>query len=416
MRESRNLEYKEGITNTFLKTVSAFANYGTGVIKFGVRDNGEFVGVDDARNASLIIENKINDSISPQVNYYLDIDGKTNVISLTVMEGIDKPYFYKSKAYKRNDTATIEVGGHELKRLILEGQNKGFEDVLAQNQDLAFSKLEEELLASMGLEKVTRDTLITLELYAQASGYNQAAALLADKNDFPGIDIVRFGENINIILDRETFAKVSILEQFDQAMMVYRKYYQYEEIKGDKRVRRENIPEEAFRETLANAIIHRAWDLDAHIRIAMYEDRLEVISPGGLPSGVTEREYLDGQISILRNPIIANVFFRLHHVERFGTGIMRIVNAYAASEVKPRFAIYENSIKVILPIVQRKVDLPEDEKLVYSFFRPNRMLSSSELVSLTNFGKSKLINILKTLEDKGYIRVVGQGRATRYTI
>ena len=128
MRESKSLEYKEDITNTFLKTVSAYSNYGRGQIKFGISDIGEIVGIREPQKACLIIENKINDSISPKPDFILEID-QNDVITLTVMEGLNKPYFYKSKVYKRNDSATIEVEPFELTRLILDGQNKSFESL-----------------------------------------------------------------------------------------------------------------------------------------------------------------------------------------------------------------------------------------------------------------------------------------------
>ena len=109
MRETRILEFKETITNTFLKTVSAFSNYNGGTILFGVDDNGNVKGLPDVKQACLDIEKKINDSISPQPNYTLEIQNNDQTIKLTVKSGLQKPYLYKSKAYKRNDTATIEV-------------------------------------------------------------------------------------------------------------------------------------------------------------------------------------------------------------------------------------------------------------------------------------------------------------------
>jgi ATP-dependent DNA helicase RecG len=142
VRESRTLEYKKTISNTFLKTVSAYANYGTGEIKFGVDDNGQIIGVENAVAASLDIENKINDSMSSKPDYSLDINKRTSVITLTVKEGQHKPYFYKSKAYKRNDSATIEVDALELTRLILDGQNKSFESLKSKKQNLSFNSLE----------------------------------------------------------------------------------------------------------------------------------------------------------------------------------------------------------------------------------------------------------------------------------
>lgn len=109
MRETRTLEFKETITNTFLKTVSAFSNYDGGTIYFGIDDDGNIKGLKDVKQACLDIENKINDSISPQPNYTMEIQNNDQTIKLTVKSGIQKPYLYKSKAFKRNDTATIEA-------------------------------------------------------------------------------------------------------------------------------------------------------------------------------------------------------------------------------------------------------------------------------------------------------------------
>ena len=122
MHETRTVEFKETITNTFLKTVSAFSNYEGGAIFFGIDDNGNIKGIADVKQSCLDIENKINDSISPQPDYTLEVQSD-NVIKVAVKSGIQKPYLYKSKAYKRNDTATIEVDTLELSRLILEGKN-----------------------------------------------------------------------------------------------------------------------------------------------------------------------------------------------------------------------------------------------------------------------------------------------------
>ena len=337
MRESRTLEYKESISSTFLKTVSAFANYGSGEIIFGIADDGKIIGIPDPKAACLDIENRINDSIDPVPEYTLNINEKTSVITLRVQEGLHKPYLYKAKAYRRNDTATIAVDRLELARLILEGQNSSFEELPASDQDLSFQILEDKLIAELHIDSFSKDTLKTLELYQEGSGFNKAGELLADRNKFCGIDMVRFGDNINIILDRKTVEHVSILKQFDQALDMFRQYYEYERIKGSTREKISLIPEEAFREAVANALVHRTWDIDSHVNIAMFQDRIRITSPGGLPRGVSEEEYLRGGISILRNPIIGNVFYRLHMIEKFGTGIRRINDTYQSSMIKPVF-------------------------------------------------------------------------------
>ena len=373
MRETRTIEFKETITNTFLKTVSAFSNYDGGVIFFGIDDNGEVKGVPDIKQSCLDIENKINDSISPKPNYTLEIQNNDQTIKLIVKSGVQKPYLYKSKAYKRNDTATIEVDTLEFSRLILEGKNIRFEE-LPCKEELSFEVLHRKLKESIQIETFNQDTLKTLSLYDNVNGYNNAAGLLADKNHFPGIDIVKFGENISIIQKRLTFENISLLDVYEKSIDVFRDYYQYEVIQGADRKKMEKIPEAAFREAIANALIHRVWDVESQIRVLMFDDRIEVISPGGLPSGITEKEYLDGKISVLRNRNLANVFYRLGFVEIFGTGVTRIKQLYEEGLIKPDFEVSENTIKIVLPVYEQNLNLTEDEKII--FFTPCFFITS----------------------------------------
>lgn len=416
MRETRILEFKETITNTFLKTVSAFSNYDGGEILFGVDDDGNIKGLSDVKQACLDIENKINDSISPQPNYTLEIQNNEQTIKLSVKSGLQKPYLYKSKAYKRNDTATIEVDTLEFSRLVLEGKNIRFEELPCKDQELSFEILQSNLKEKIQIETFNKDTLKTLNLYDDVNGFNNAAGLLADKNHFPGIDIVKFGENISIIQKRITFENTSVLGIYEKSLSVFRDYYQYEVIQGADRKMVEKIPEAAFREAIANALIHRVWDVDLQIRVSMFDDRIEVVSPGGLPSGITEDEYLSGKLSVLRNRNLANVFYRLGFVEIFGTGITRIKQIYSEALTKPGFEVSENAIKIILPIYEESTNLTEDEKVVYKLLSKNMLKSMSEIAPYISFGKSKTTKLLKDMEQKGVITIDGKGKGTKYRI
>lgn len=416
MRETRTLEFKETITNTFLKTVSAFSNYDGGTIYFGINDDGNIKGLKDVKQACLDIENKINDSISPQPNYTMEIQNNDQTIKLTVKSGIQKPYLYKSKAFKRNDTATIEADTLELSRLILEGKNISFEELPCRQQELSFEILHRKLKEHIQIEAFNQDTLRTLNLYDNNNGYNNAAAILADTNHFPGIDIVKFGENISIIQKRATFENRSILEVYEKSIDVFRDYYQYEVIQGADREKVEKIPEAAFREAIANALIHRAWDIASQIRVLMFDDRIEVISPGGLPSGITEEEYLSGKLSVLRNRNLANVFYRLGFVEIFGTGITRIKHLYEEGLIKPDFEVSENTIKIVLPVFEKNLNLTENEQTVYKFLSKTMLKPISEIAPYVPFGRSKTTQLLKGMEQKGIVVVEGKGRGTKYIL
>lgn len=416
MRETKSLEFKESITNTFLKTVSAYANYGTGKIQFGIKDDGAIIGIENPREACLAIENKINDTINPIPKFRLEIDDSTNVITLTVEKGKDTPYFYNGKSYRRSDSASIPVDTIELKRLVMEGENLSYDSLVSKRQDLQFNVLEEACKSIMGISALTRDLLITLELYRMNEGYTIAGELLADENSFHGVDMARFGESINVFLERNTIEHTSLLNYYNEALTMYRRYYQYSEIEGSFRKRYERIPETAFREAIANALVHRAWDIPAHTKISMFDDHIEIVSPGGLPKGLGKDQYLEGQISILRNPIIGNVFFRLEIIERYGTGIQRIQEAYKNSVKKPQFDISDNSIKIILPVIEKNIDkLTIDEKKIYNILQ-FKALSSGKLVENTGFGKTKVLQIVNKLVKSGFLRKQGSGRSTTYTV
>lgn len=414
MRETKTVEFKEEITNTFLKTVSAFSNYDGGEIYFGIDDDGNIKGLSDVKQACLDIENKINASITPQPDYTLEVQNQDRTIKLIVKSGRNKPYLYKSKAYRRNDTSTIEVDNLEFSRLILEGKNVKFEDLPCDQQKLTFHTLEKLLKEHIQLESFDQDTLKTLNLYNNNTGYTNAAGILSDENHFPGVDMVRFGDSISIILKRVTVEHVSALTVYARAVDVFRDYYQYEIIQGQDRREMYKIPEEAFREAIANALIHRVWDMDSQIRVSMFDDRVEVVSPGGLPPGITEDEYLDGKLSVLRNRNLANVFYRLGFVEVFGTGIARIKELYKESLSQPAFEVSENTIHLVLPVVEKNLDLTDDERAVYKALSRTMLKSIREIMPNVEFGKSKVTQLLKEMSNKGIIQIEGKGRGTKY--
>lgn len=328
------------------KTVSAFSNYDGGKILFGIDDNGNIKGLPNIKQSCLDIENRINDSISPQPNYTLEIQNNDKTITLTVKSGTQKPYLYKSKAYKRNDTATIEVDTLEFSRLILEGQNIRFEELPCKDQKLSFQILCRKLKESIQIETFNQDTLRTLNLYDSVNGYNNATGLLTDKNHFSGIEIVKFGENISVIQRRETFENISVLDAYEKSLDVFRDYYQYEEIQGADRKRMEKIPKAAYREALAN------------------------------------------------------VFYRLGFVEIFGTGIIRIKQLYEEGLRKPDFEVSENTIRIVLSVFEKNLNLTEDEKTIYKILSRTMLKSISEIAPYVPFGKSKATQLLKDMGER----------------
>lgn len=412
-RESATLEYKERVTPSYLKTVSAFANYGTGRIVFGVDDERNVVGLDDPIGDALRIENAVNDSLDPAPSFFIQVDERTRTVTLIVEEGVHKPYLCKGRAFKRGDSSTVEVDKLEYGRLVLEGTNQYYDQLRSTNTDLIFSLLEERLSQSVGIEVLDADVLRTLGLMDKQGNYTKAAEILADSNPMAGTDIVRFGESLNDMHERVTLEGASAIRQYEAALEMYERYYAFERIEGSIRRRHELVPREAFRETIANALIHRTWDVPAHITVSMFPRRIEVVSPGALPPGLTEQDYLSGHVSMLRNPVVAGVFFRLDIIEKFGTGVMRIRDSYAGTLVAPSFSARAGSVAVTLPVVGDTVaEGPEAE--VMSALAKGRRMTRAEISRVVGFSKDKTIRVLNALLAKGVIERVGEGPGTRY--
>lgn len=415
-RETYDLEFKSKLSDSFLKTVSAYANYNDGVIIFGVDDSGNSLHFDNLRDLALSIENKINDSISPRPEYNIEIDEEKEIIRLKVFEGEFKPYLYKNKAYMRRDSSTIPIDDREeMKKLILEGFQQNYEDLPSKDQKLTFKVLKEALQRKLNIDELSIDILKTLGLYYDRKGYNLAAQLVADENNFRIIDIVKFGNNINEFKERIIIENVSILTAYSQAVEVYKRYFQYEKIDGFVRKKIEMIPEDAFREAIANAIVHRDWSVIATIKVEIYDEYIGISSPGGLPRGLSEEEYINGQISILRNEKLGSLFNRLGLIERFGTGIKRIRHLYEGKARKPIFQVYPNSITVRLPVLIDEIQgLSENASVVLKAMPNKEELSRLEIEKLTGFDKNKSIRALNQLMEENLVKKVGSGRGSKY--
>ena len=410
MYEEKYLEFKSEISNSFLKTVSAYANYGKGIIRFGINDDGSIKGINNIDKAKIDIENKINDSIDPKPDFTFIPDLENKTLDLVVFEGRFKPYMYKGRAYKRNDTSTVEMDRIELRRFIMDYNNTTF-DELEINEELTFKYFDKVLNNSLNI-KCDKNILKTFSLINNYEKYNNAAKIISDNNNLSGLDIVVYGDSINVTKQREIITGKSVFEMYDNALEIFKNNYTYEKIENFTRIKKELIPSSAFREALANALVHRSYDDKSNIRIQMFDDRIEVSSPGGLMPFLSKEEYLNGLVSKLRNPILAGVFLRLGLIEDLGSGIRRIKTSYRDTNVTPLFNVYENTIEVILPTIEN-VNLSSEELELLKVLN-GYTLSSSELQTKLGFNKAKVIRLLNRLISKNIVKTTGNGKSTRY--
>ena len=148
----------------------------------------------------------------------------------------------------------------------------------------------------------------------------------------------------------------------------------------------------------------------------MFDNRLEITSPGGLPEGISEQEYLNDILSVPRNPNLAYVFLRLGYIEHLGSGIQRIISSYTQLPATPKFRFTENSITAVLPVIPRSADLDPDQQIVYSLIGNRGPLSRAGIQKDTGFGRNKLSRLLNQLIDMGLICKIGAGKSTKYAV
>ena len=371
--ESEKIEFKENAkTNTYIKTVVAFANGNGGKIVFGVKDNKEIVGVENEFEVMDGIINAISDNCYPMIVPDISLHTLENktVILVEIEGGKKKPYYLKSKGMQKGTyirsgaTTRIIEEDYVLKELVLEGENKYFDQQVCHGESVSDEEIEKfcewlEKLARKNSEndteirKITRNTLLSWKVLEEKNGRifpTNAYILLSGKENWEVSRKIQCGvfkgETRSIFVDKKEF-EGSIIMQLEKAYQyVLEKINLGSDIVGIYRVDKYEIPPKSIREVIANAVIHRSYLEPNDIQVALYDNRLEITSPGMLLSGVNVKRMKEGY-SKLRNRAIASVFAYVNIIEKWGSGIPRIMNEireYGLQE--PEFIIFENDFRV----------------------------------------------------------------------
>lgn len=431
--EKKNVEYKLEYSKTILKTVCAFANFHDGIIVLGIRDDGTIIGLKKIDEIKLNIENAINDSIIPKPYYEFEMRSieELNLLIVKVYKGDHTPYTYQNKAYMRRDTSTVQVDATMNQNLILAGRNLSFEDLVSAEQNLTFDYFNFLMKKHLQITTMSDDLLRTLGLI-EGNKYNNAAMLLSDENHLKSsvVQLVAFSDTtVNRIKDKLTLDSCSLLQQFDECISFYKKHINIGEIiESAYRKTVEDVPIIAYREAVANMLVHRDYSVEVDARIEIFSDRIEIISPGGLPIGLLSEEFIEGRISKARNRKIADVFLRLKIIEKLATGIRRIKEQYIEQDVKPQFLTSENSVVIILPFVNQVSKQKKDhsfvkestlegkENEIYEIINRNPMIKRLDIQRQINLEKSQTIELINKLRVSGKIIKVGNGPATGYKV
>ena len=437
-RETETVELKSIVMDDIKKEIIAFANCDGGTIYVGVADDGTVLGIENAGKCALQISNMVRDAVKPDVTMFihyetLECDGKA-VVAVNIQRGTNRPYYLAKKGlrpegvYVRQGYSSVPATDTAIRQMIKETDGDSFENMRSINQALTFEATKKEF------EKRNvvfgQPQMQTLKIVSADGIYTNLGLLLSEQCPHTIKAAVFEGINQNVFKDRREFSG-SLMQQLND-VYDYIDFHNQTHATFRKllRIDTRDYPEVAVREALLNTLVHRDYSFRASTLISIYDDRIEFVSIGGLLPGLELDDLMMG-VSVCRNPHLANVFYRLQLIEAYGTGMKKIMGAYANALVQPKIKTTNNAFKIILPNVNftpkaaevhkdfekaAALALDSNEEKVLQFLREHLMITRKETQTLLEVSQSTAGRILKAMVDSGQIKQIGGSRTTRYEL
>ncbi|ODM11385.1 AAA family ATPase [Eisenbergiella tayi] len=369
---------------SWLKSISAFANTSGGTLIFGISNEEEVVGLSDIRSDSEYISQKLKERIYPFPEVVMKLyktEDEKNLLFVHVPEGAETPYYYSAdgvtEAYIRIGNESVIAGPTELKRLVMRGKNTSYDFQISSYQfdDYSFTKLRERYKVWTG--KSLPDNAYESFGIKDSNGHlTNAGALIADESPIwwsrifctrwngldksggllDALDHTEFnGSLITLLNEGFAFVKRNMKTMWKKQPLGRLEFPDYSE--------------DSVFEALVNALIHRDYLVNgSEVHIDIFDDRLEIYSPGGMPDGSFIQDLdINTVSSVRRNPLLADIFGRLGYMERQGSGLGKICRAYEhqdnyVPEKEPIFTSTRSSFFVILKNLNYGLEFIEQEQ------------------------------------------------------
>ncbi len=438
MSESQSIEYKQSWRDEYLKWICGFANANGGSIFIGKDDNGNVVGLADAKRLLEEIPNKVRDILGILVDVNLQTTAQGDFIEI-IVEGHPYPVNYKGQYHYRSGSTKQELLGTALDKFLLQKKGKRWDGVPVPKisaKDLkqeAFDLFRKRAFKSQRIEEAVltdSDEHLLENLQLKENDFLKRAAILLFHSNpenfvtgsyikigyFEADDDLRFQDEIH----------GSLFEQIEKTMdLLFTKYIKalisYD---GINRVETYEYPKDAVREALLNAIAHKDYSGGVPIQISVYLNKIFIWNEGQLPEDWTVQNLMEKHASRPYNPDIANALFRSGYIESWGRGTIKIIRAcklaripepifnYSSSDFSVEFRkdIYNEEFLQSLNINDRQV------KAVL-FAKVNGKITNSEYQTLNNCSRNTASNHLAELVEKDLLKPSGQkGAGAFYTL
>lgn len=424
-QENEYQEFKTSLAqlDKGLKSLTAMLNrHGRGCVFFGVDDHGEVIGLDVGKNTLLEIRNKISLLIDPKVinNIELLKDNEKDYIKITA-QGSDIPYSFDGRYYWRNVSSDEQASNDLLRKMLVAGDKDIIRQIPSENQNLTFVGLCNAINSQGQHAQDSAQFRQSYGLINNEGQLNMMAFLLSDQNTFE-IKFVEFeGRNKAVLSHRTVYTDQSLIES-TMAVLNKVKPLNSKSINVTEGIRREIdlFSYEAFREAWINAVVHNSWQEKIPPAVYLYDDRIEIVSYGGLPYGLSQEAFYSGT-SLPVNRALLTVFIANRLSEQTGHGNPFIVSNYG----REAFELGNGMVKVTLRfafkplhVMLRQADetLTETQRSLLGFLKSN---PNSKLADVASEFGITLIGVKKAvakLQAMGLIKREGSKRFGKWVV
>lgn len=438
--EGYTLEFKQNVNADLSRELVAFANASGGRIFIGVDDNNRIVGCDFSNALFSKIETMAA-SCDPPVAIFIEKLLDWKIIVIHVPEGANRPHRCTKGFYLRNGASSQKMSTADITAFIQSEGKVRFDQQLRMDLDwestLDQSRLEHFLsLANITQKSDTQNLLLNLgagdiknnQFYLNQTGMLFFAGEPALRQPFVNVVCALFKGNTKAyILDRKELTG-NILENVEEALLFLKKHLQLRwEITRDSARRKEilELPEVALREAVINAVCHRDYfEQGAQVMVEIFDDRVEIHNPGGLPKGLPEKDF--GKRSVCRNPNIAALLLRCDYIEKMGTGIERIYDALKKENCPPvkidystLFSLVFSRPSYITPQETQKPRVKPREKSrekILALLRKNPDITTVQLAEQTGLTPKGIEWQMRQLKKDGLIERIGPARGGHWKV
>ncbi|MCM1296534.1 MAG: putative DNA binding domain-containing protein [Muribaculaceae bacterium] len=411
-------ELKEGI----ISLASMLNKNGKGTLYFGVRNDGEVVGQQIGDRTMRDISQGVANAIKPQIIPIVSIElcDDKNVIKV-IVEGEEKPYSAYGKYYMRSADEDREISPGQLRNLML-CTSDSIINMEAGNQALLFEQLK-TLYAGRNLVFQENTFVQNLNLLTRQGNYNLMAEILSDVNSYSIKVAVFRGTDKTDLIKRNEYGYKCMLVAVKQVL-------DYMEALNDTKVdlsgsiRKESrlFDFSCFREAWLNACLHNRWSRHTPPVVYIYDDRIEIVSVGGLPEGLTLEEFYEGKSKPV-NLELQRIMAQLDYIEQTGHGVPLIVSRYG----KDVFDITENFVTVTIPLNKKEIQekkttgagrelLDEHDEKILELMGQNSKIKVSEISVLVGLGMTTVTKRIGILREKGFVRRVGSKKTGQWSV